>query len=913
MKGVNLKRIGAIVAGATLLASSVAFAGPLHFGDTQLVTESGQPLVKVVVGESAQASDGVAAAKIASYLAKEAYKTDTYTATVGDVTCTASGAGACTITDKSVTLDVTVPGATKTGSYTLNSLVGDYIDRTLLDRGTSSNNAYTLSNAETSTIANPNSDGAGSYLTSASSATYLYRIGSSQFTPMVDYTVKDEDATAEYKEVQNFWIGSESLGGYVKYQESADNLVLNAPILEYSLKFSGGSNDLGIPICTQATNTSLYGTCDDTYKTETHKVQVMFLGESWIISEMSAPSDDGTLTTEQRVAPGGYVKLAKESVNGVLNKGEYLTVGDLKFVLDDVSLGTGASNVHPAIVSVYAEGQTEPLTKTQINPSSTTDVAVTGYGTYKVHVYKTAPGYTFGATWADLAIFSDELKLEDNADLDPDLDNNNYWKVSLGWKNKGATSSETAPDHLRSIILWSDEVDSLLGDSDWTPGLAVPVVQSPVAWQLTFAGLDIDDSSRESLTFTMERESQKQVSINATAKCNITAPYAKVVGPTGYNFDASSAESPVTPGTTLAGYDKEFYIALNASGAGAIQCDSGAQYDQGSVVMKSGTSSSSYYVVQNNSEGTGYTDVKWDFAGASSSWTQGGVIRVFNNITFANTTLGLNTDWASVGKTTFLIGISEDAGEGESANMPERLIFGVNYSGASSTFNYDATDTTLLKKDYVYSIHAGPAYTANGTVEEGYISERGSKFVAIDDTSVKFRIANDVAHAQVTLASVEESDISTNAVRLSNLKEGEEAAVPGSDVKVKVVEIKATGTCATGAAGTPVCAVSGDATAYLKNAKGENVGATLSASTPYTGSVDLVVLDSGEAAGTLITVGGPLVNKVTAAAGADGTFELKAAGDVVVTQVGNKIVVAGYTAADTLTATEQFLASLKTN
>ena len=48
MKGINLKKIGAIVAGATKLASSVAFA-PLYYEDTALVTDSGQPVVKVVV------------------------------------------------------------------------------------------------------------------------------------------------------------------------------------------------------------------------------------------------------------------------------------------------------------------------------------------------------------------------------------------------------------------------------------------------------------------------------------------------------------------------------------------------------------------------------------------------------------------------------------------------------------------------------------------------------------------------------------------------------------------------------------------------------------------------------------------------------------------------------------------------
>ncbi|NYZ60511.1 S-layer protein, partial [Candidatus Micrarchaeota archaeon] len=98
MKGINLKKIGAIVAGSAILASSVAFAG-LVYQNTPLVDANGQPVVKIVVGERAAASDGVAAAYIASKIANEAYKSSTLTAeVVGDGTCTgASGTGTCSV------------------------------------------------------------------------------------------------------------------------------------------------------------------------------------------------------------------------------------------------------------------------------------------------------------------------------------------------------------------------------------------------------------------------------------------------------------------------------------------------------------------------------------------------------------------------------------------------------------------------------------------------------------------------------------------------------------------------------------------------------------------------------------------------------------------------------------------------
>ncbi|MBD3210538.1 hypothetical protein GF318_04120, partial [Candidatus Micrarchaeota archaeon] len=53
---INFRKIGAVVAGATILAGSAAFAG-LTFGSTTLVDDQGAPAAKVVVGAGAHASD----------------------------------------------------------------------------------------------------------------------------------------------------------------------------------------------------------------------------------------------------------------------------------------------------------------------------------------------------------------------------------------------------------------------------------------------------------------------------------------------------------------------------------------------------------------------------------------------------------------------------------------------------------------------------------------------------------------------------------------------------------------------------------------------------------------------------------------------------------------------------------------
>ncbi|MBD3210216.1 hypothetical protein GF318_02440, partial [Candidatus Micrarchaeota archaeon] len=138
MMKINFRKIGAVVAGATILAGSAAFAG-LTFGSTTLVDDQGAPAAKVVVGAGAHASDGVAASLIANKMVSEGYKTETLTAeVVGTATCTAESqdneTGTCAITNEKAQLEITVPGTVAAGTWTGENLIGDYLNRRLLDR-----------------------------------------------------------------------------------------------------------------------------------------------------------------------------------------------------------------------------------------------------------------------------------------------------------------------------------------------------------------------------------------------------------------------------------------------------------------------------------------------------------------------------------------------------------------------------------------------------------------------------------------------------------------------------------------------------------------------------------------------------------------------------------------------------------
>ncbi len=588
---VNLKKMGAIVAGATILASSAAFAG-LMFGSTTLVDANGAPVAKVVVGSKAAPSDGVAAALIAGKIVSEAYKSQTLTAQVsGTAACTPGNAtgnatGTCTVSNKKAQLQITVPGATAAGTYSFNNLIGDWLNRRLLDREdnvdpNNANEGYAIGGSDTSDNANPFTDGTASGSIGPTEE-FMYRISGTVYSTFADQTITDADSGNTYVEHQDMWIK-----GNNRYDSDPKDVVGNVDFLAYTLKFDGpGSDQLGIPECTKADNLD-FSVCKETGSqtniddaTETHRVKVWFLGDQWIISEMNAPLDPnpglasqpGDLTNENLLAHGGEVKLAKEAVAGILNQGESLPADNLKFQLDDLE---AHGDVTSAIISIL-DANGNILKKDKVNPGETKEFNVNGKD-YRFHVYKVAPGYTFGAKWADVAIFSEELKLDDGQKLDSDNGHNNGWKVSLGWKNKDAQSgvagtSDPAnpenPDTLRTIVLYSDSPEQISssGDSRLREGDYLQIVQDPTAWQLSYKGLDLTSNDMSQLKFelkstdmTIPQSSGPILGMsNSRVACRIYAPYVKVTsGDSSGVFEVTRTDG----GGTIS--DNEFLVALN--------------------------------------------------------------------------------------------------------------------------------------------------------------------------------------------------------------------------------------------------------------------------------------------------------------------------------------------------------------
>ncbi len=953
----NLKKVGAIVAGAAILASSVAFAG-LYYQGTELVDSNGQPLVKVVVGANAQASDGVAAANIAAKIANSAYAAKTLTAAVpNDVTgsCNGNGSGngSCAISNERVTLEVTVPGATNSGVHDFKTLIGDYIDRHLEDRNNEKDDdMFDISVSELNENADPYSDGNGGVLAGINldnTDNKIYKIDGNKFAPYKTSTITDSTTGDQYTEYQNAYIA-----GYTHFVESDNKIEANLDAITYQVKFDDSDNN-GIPRCTSDEdnddNWADCATTDNEY-IGAHRVQIDFLGSKWVIIDMTPSTTADIDGTGAKVVTGGSVTLAKESVHGVVPIGEELesSDGNIKVRLDDIALQTGANNEHPAIVSILDKNG-NVIKQDQINPGTTQKETVNGV-TYKIRVYKTAPGYTMGAKWAEMALIEDELELKDG---DKVSDDNELWKVAILWKNKDASATDAdtkQPDHLRAILLQRADFDSELVSGD-----SVNVIENPVAYKLTYKGLDLESDDYDAYLKFDHKTNSKSVKLATGGDTFKFEDYILIHSPNDKAFEYAGGEygDVIIPlvdlkydiiadgdldgdGFTESAFDLNEDGAINGNDDGYIVDDDGVTYkiidgfidlnhddtvdsnDDGNVDIEGTTytitdgyvdaaaanaptaadvQQAVIYIKETSSSNADYKytvfdpaanqDIKYEAAGALTSYASGGVIRV---------------NYPAAGD-SWSFEVAEDAGNYNDETTSD------SHTRTSMKFKYvigDKFESDNGNEDKItYSQeHTIKGYSAGDYEEDKFISPRGSEFEEMDSSTVKFKIAKKVGHALFEYATAEAAETGASTEVLT-LKEGEEGKVGDVTIKVKSID-EDVGSCTAAGAGTCTIPASSIDAVIMPDNK-----ASVDAIVPYDIQGNLVVLDKdASAAGTnlLITVGGPAVNTVSAdALSGDNAVDFNA-NPVVVKKVGNKIVVAGKTAQDTLTAANNFIASL---
>ncbi|MCX8166458.1 MAG: hypothetical protein N3E37_01230 [Candidatus Micrarchaeota archaeon] len=928
MKGISVKKLAALGI-SSVMALSLGFAGAVSYEGTQLVNDNGVPQVTVVVGEKGLGTDGVAAAKIAAYLASKANKATTLSAVVkGTPTCSVTGgsgtgAGTCPVTDKSVVLEVQLPGEAG-GTYRFTTLIDDYADRQTENRvrsnaGTDrwdsssselgSNNKYDF--PFYNDYVNPNS-----FLSISNLGTFkegMVRVSGSDLTALRTNSVVDERSAKRWEQRQYLWFA-----GYNKFDDLDDNnnIKLRPELFAYSTKFfgvSGVSADAGIPVCTddQADQGYLAGcSTSDNYYIGNHRVRIKFMGEDWVITAMSPPSAKN-LTADGDFEFGGSVTLAKESKYGILNVGGApLEAEDIKVRLGDISLATGQDNVHYAILDIL-DSSDQVIQQTQVKPGQSTEVLTPSGSKVKIRVYQTAPGFTLTQKWAELAVVKDEKTLRDGQQVDA-TDNKNYY-VKLKWVNdlkpsnvQGGTNGAKA-DSLREITVYRETFDA----DTYSPGSEIPMMVKPAQFKLKYVGVDLDKSKDYAdLTFKLETRTLSGVGVVNSSRndnsavqsvCNTTVSYTSVPVLT-----IRSSEKVLKPTSSFGGqfalpteYDT-FYVVLNAS-------SNNDRYDviyplQNQLTCTSG-STASFGAYDYNGSDTAINYV-WEYktAGTQASIADGGLV-----------ILSL-PKWSTTDRANLTV--IEDSGKWDTDSYE-----GFNWTASftitdgSTKFYQTATGTDVLDNNIYYGftrrIDGNVGYTSVSSpklLKVNQLSHRGSYLSYSSESDLRLKIAKGVARLKFEVAA---AGTAARAANEETLREGDERDWAGVKVKVKKINCEVGGCTVTGA-GAPTCTVdSSGVRAAIVDAAGNELGSSVQSVVPASLPSGMVVLDSASPSGLVISVGGPAVNTVTERALA-GSVDFNQQ-RVVVRKQGNVIVVAGLTGQDTMAAADQFLASLQSS
>jgi len=877
LKGLNVKRIAALAAGAAILGATLASAGAVTYSNTQIISAEGAPQAKIVVGEKAAASDGVAAANIAALIGNLAFKSQDITATVSgtaNIGCTVTGgtgAGTCAVSNEKVTLEVTVPG-TVGGVYPFNTYINDWVDKKLENRlkGTA-DDVY-----NTTLDLSPFATDVG-----VASTTYAVRkVTSTDFPALQSPTVTDPYANKQYTEYQSLWFQA-----HAEYSSNptAKKLAATSPRGAYQIEFV--HDQAGVPVGTcDATVLSNLGTdyqdnasyrgdynlCADQDKTDRHRVHIGFLGDTYIISQMTAP-DDCDLETALAECEGGSINLAKESAYGIVHVGENLTAGAYMLKLQDIEAPMYGQTQAAASIAIYdSTGTLLKEDKYYPSTSSYTWTAPDG-SKVRIKVYKTNPGYYAYAKWAEMAVYSSEFTLTDATELNADNDN---WQVKLIWRNKDPTYASKDADALRKIILYDNFADPsrIMGSGD-----TYDYVTTPVAYQVEFGGITLGSADYDTLSLAIDyyNTAQFPVQTNFTAPCSATSSIELT------NGNLLRVQSLVKDAFQISSDDGDFlankfyYFMGNetdfGSPAGIAEGDIIFQKAGGNCYFFTTSASVAYL----GGDGTVDDSPVWydDHVEVGDYNTS-----YINFREAASTSSGITDQWQ--------IPIYRDTDHKDKFQLTSTTTAQITYIGVEGD---DYVDADLA--------------IGETTVEPGYYSERGSQFVGISPYGVSINRAKRLGELKFYVKS--KGTNTTTGTTVGPLGEGESANV-GGGVTIKVDSITETvGTCTAGP--NAQCTVTGKEglTATPSVAKaGVRVALNPSAQ-------KLVVLDKdADKSATLIVVGGNLVNTVAAEVMQTTTINL-ATDKVVVRAVGtNRILVAGYTGADTLTAADQFIAAL---
>ncbi|MCL4387931.1 S-layer protein [Candidatus Marsarchaeota archaeon] len=664
MKSLNPKRIAAVVGGAALLATGLAFAGPISFQNVPIISNSGQPLVQIVVGTLAKPSDGVAAANIAAAIGNLAYTSVPVTASV-NTTQAAKGRSGCwlssakySLTNQQVYFNESTT-AYISGTYSFSALIGSVFNRGVktnqygATKTLQSSSQYTYPEED---VISPSGVSMPSPFTTYGSVPFEYSVTASTSGGGVSFSsfsVGTNDNILRVTSSQlpalasNMGANLESeylwLTGMPVFDQGSNN-----NINQFNLTNVGGAYQavFGNPIEFRSSSNGV------------NNAQLQLFGQNWTIINYMLPgtsaynSTSGVKTTTSLdTVSGGGLSLASslEPEKTVYVGQNYSTGGAENFTVQVADIGQPNSNgISPAALKVYLNGALYNVSA--VNPGTTAKFNDSGHNLY-VKVYQTFAGLYAYEKYAKIQLYSNVVNVTSGNEFNSTYDKG--WNIDLLWTNTSSTTSAGNAIALQSIVVFNTTPTYL------TPGQSFGFIGNPKAYKLTFEQPSFGSGTYTPVTLSTSESNVKYINPGSFGE-NITEPVQMLT---------VSAPSSLSNAFTVGGVPS-----------------SSVTYDLIPLSFSSTASTSNALTV------TGALSAATDFENQISS-THPLTIK-FQGLTTSNTLVTATntlTSYSEPFTPTFPQSITEITNITVSYVLPEMTVSGTFGTGGSAALSYSAT------------------------------------------------------------------------------------------------------------------------------------------------------------------------------------------------------------------------------
>ncbi len=604
-----------------------------------------------------------------------------------------------------------------------------------------------------------------------------------------------------------------------------------------------------IPLCFDTSKNSVNCTTDSDMLKKGN-VEITFLGDKWTIFDYTVGAVSGANGTVTGVTLGKQIT-RKESFQ---IDDQVTTPDGYVIVLKDLS----AFSPQRAQFDIM-DKDGKLIKRLYLGELDTSTVSEANNIVIKVN--KVFPGAFAKQGIADVSLYSSQLVINNDQEISGGESHKN-WKGKIGHSTVGSTEG------ISKIMLYND-IDQTYKtplSQNLAPGEAIDIVKGMAGYKLNYLGMETVDY--DSLSFSIQKNYVMSTD-----------------GPAG------SISGNVL--NIISGKSDAFKFGATSTNAVYVVLETGSNATQTTLVMP-GTV---FYVTnagQYSNSSTTYGSLTYYYGSEESAQILVNASYAYNNTGAFVTTAGL-------------VAISEltENNNGTQATVANNFHLNLLYDDTLDQFVNTVGATTVDKIGYDNGVKAasgddGLPYPQNfATKERGYTTYRGNVFSGVSSTSATISYAKKIPQARFTLTSGSQGGSSAGNDAAVTLKEGDPYTIGGGySLKVDAITAKISGGGAGDVTGIDELAPSVENAAVVTEL--------------MTDTNPLVVLDSDPMASStsnLVVVGGQIVNTMAAQAG----VALKSGDAPIVQVMGTKLIVAGYTAADTAAAGNELISWLNEN